>query len=374
MAKTKYKYFSLDDIKSRNCKYNIIFGERSNGKSYACKMECLNAVKKGKKFAIVRREMEDFKYKRGTQYFTDVVNDGYLEKLKIPVENDETGEKYYNTVIYQSMRYYLGYTDWDTMKTVKSQEPIGYCFALSMYEHDKSTSYPDVTTVVFEEFITRGSYYPDEFVIFANVLSTIIRQRNDVVIYMLGNTVNQYCPYFAEMGLKHIKKMEKGDIDVYTYGDTGLSVAVQYADSISKSGKESDCYFAFDNSKIKMITQGDWELEIYPHLPMKYLQKDVAFTYFVEFKEEILQCEIIRKDGEIFTYVHMKTTPIKDRKHDIVFSTYDYVYRSHNKNFLHPSSKIHRRIREISNDDNMFFQDNETGEIWRNYLLWCVDN
>lgn len=369
----KLKYYSLDNIKSRNALYNIIFGERSNGKSYACKKECIDTVAKGKCFAIIRRESEDFKFKRGNTYFADLNVDGYVKEKKIPIPNDPEG-RYYDELIYKSMRYYLSYYDLEHDKRYTSAEPVGYCFALSMFEHDKSTSYPNITTVVFEEFISRDNYYTDEFVIFQNVLSTIIRQRTDVTIYMLGNTVNKYCPYFEEMGLKHIKQMAKGDIDVYRYGDSGLTVAVEYADSVSKKGKPSDMYFAFDNDKLKMITKGEWEIDIYPHLPMKYKPKDVLFTYFIEFKEEILQCELIQIGDVAFTYIHQKTSPIQNPKKDIVFSTYDNVGMNYNKNFLHPTSPIHKRLSSFSNKDTTFFQSNEVGEIFRNYLLWCRNN
>ena len=135
-------------------------------------------------------------------------------------------------------------------------------------EHDKSTSYPDVTTVIFDEFLTRQSYLPDEFILFQNVLSTIIRGRRDVTIFMLGNTVNKWSPYFAEMGLKHVKEMEVGSIDVYTYGDSELTVAVEFTGS-RHSSKASDVYFAFDNPRLNMITgsEGSWEMAIYPHCP-----------------------------------------------------------------------------------------------------------
>ena len=121
-------------------------------------------------------------------------------------------------------------------------------------EHDKSTSYPDITIIVYDEAISRDGYITDEFVLFCNVLSTIIRQRDDVVIYMLGNTVNKYCPYFVEMGLTDVKNMKEGDLQVYSYGDSRLKVAVQFTDSISKKGKASDVYFAFNNPKLQMIT------------------------------------------------------------------------------------------------------------------------
>ncbi|MGC5276152.1 hypothetical protein ACPXAM_23725, partial [Escherichia coli] len=88
--------------------------------------------------------------------------------------------------------------------------------------------------------------------------------------YMLGNTVNKYCPYFAEMGLEHIPKMTQGTIDVYAYGNSDLTVAVEYCKSPDSKVKEaSHKYFAFNNPKLEMITGGAWELNIYPHLPYK---------------------------------------------------------------------------------------------------------
>ena len=56
-------------------------------------------------------------------------------------------------------------------------------------------------TILFDEFITKGMYLTDEFMAFMNTLSTIIRQRDNVKIFMCGNTVNKFNPYFEEMGL-----------------------------------------------------------------------------------------------------------------------------------------------------------------------------
>ena len=141
-----------------------------------------------------------------------------------------------------------------------------FAFALTQMEHDKSTSYPDVTTIIFDEFLSRIGYLKDEFMLFMNVVSTIVRQRNDVTIYMLGNTVNKYCPYFTEMGLTHVDKMEPGTIDVYTYGESKLKVAVEYCKDHNIDGRKSDSYFAFDNPQLQMITNGVWEVALYPHI------------------------------------------------------------------------------------------------------------
>src|SRR5699024_9979680 len=131
--------------------------------------------------------------------------------------------------------------------------------------------YPKVKTILFDEFISRTGYLTDEFVLFTNVISTIKRLRNDVKIFMLGNTISKFCPYFQEMGLVHILQQPVGTIELYEYGDSGLKAAVEYvAPNLHKGKKESDVYFAFNNPKLKMITEGAWEMEIYPHLPLKY--------------------------------------------------------------------------------------------------------
>ena len=63
--------------------------------------------------------------------------------------------------------------------------------------------------------------------------------------------------------------MEQGSIDLYTYGTEGLTVAVEYCKAMAKS-KQNNFYFAFNNPKLHMITNGAWELDIYPHCPYKY--------------------------------------------------------------------------------------------------------
>ena len=213
-------------------------------------------------------------------------------------------------------------------------------------------------------------YLPDEFVLFMNVISTIVRYRTDVKIFMLGNTVNKYCPYFNEMGLTHIKEMNAGDIDLYRYGDSELTVAVEYC-LPNKKGKKSDLYFAFDNPKLSMITGGAWEMEIYPHLPYKYKPKDVLFIYFIKFDDELLQCEIVNTENSVFTYIHRKTTELKDTDNDLIYSV-DYDARPNWKRKLtKPTTDIEKKIAIFYTREKVYYQDNEVGEIVRNYLQWC---
>lgn len=357
----KVKYYSLNKILSYEADYNIIFGERSNGKTYSVLEYGLKQyVNNGGQMAIIRRWKEDIRGKRAEAVFTPLVSNDVVTQL--------TGGKFSN-IIYDSGKWYLAFYDDNLKKFVRDSKAFCYAFAINDSEHDKSTSYPDVTTILFDEFLTRKYYLPDEFVLFMNVLSTIIRQRDNVKIFMLGNTVNKFCPYFAEFGLKHIDNMQQGKIDLYEYGESKLKVAVEYCGTINKGGKPSDKYFAFDNPKLHMITGGKWELAIYPHLKTKYEEREIVFMFFIRFDGKILQCEVIQTKECVFMYIHRKTTPIQNERKDIIFQLdiepFPNIYRS----LLGNTSKVQRLITQLFNKDLVFYQDNDVGEIVRNYII-----
>ena len=294
------KYYSLKKINSKNATYNVIFGERSNGKTYACLLQALtNYFDNGSQFAYIRRWSDDIAPKRMNNLFNAMLDK--IEKLS-------AGE--FHAIVYRSGVFYLANYNKNGKIIYNDDDVIGYAFNLSASEHNKANSYPKITTIIFDEFLTNKYYLPDEFILFMNTISTIIRQRTNVKIYMLGNTVNKFCPYFGEMGLTNILNQEQGTIDVYTYGQSKLKVAVEYA-SNNKLLKKNNYYFAFDNPKLKMITEGSWELSIYPHAPTKWKPKNITFSFFIIFNDLTYQCDVINKDNFDFIFIHNKTTPIQ---------------------------------------------------------------
>lgn len=353
-------WYTYDTIDKLGCQYNMIIGERSNGKTYGALNKIIeNYVKHKKKGAYIRRYKEDYRGKRGDTLFESIEKDGIISELT---------DGLYDGVKYQSGRWYLSKFDEKLNKKISGDDPFCYGFAISDMEHDKSTSYPDVTTIVFDEFLTRGYYLQNEFVLFMNTLSTIIRHRNDVKIYMLGNTVNKYAPYFAEMGLKHVGAMEKGQIDVYTYGESKLRVAVEYCASPKKEGKKSDVYFAFDNPSLQLITGGAWEIDLYPHCPIDYERRNIEFVFFIKFEESMLQGEVVVKDNNNFIFIHRKNTPIQKPDEDLIL-TMEYDPRPNYVRALEKSNwKPVQLIRRYFHDDKVFYQDNEVGEEVRNFL------
>lgn len=356
-------HYDGTQILQMHAHYNIIFGERSNGKTYFALMQILTWwVKQKEAGAWLRRYQEDFVGKRGAALFKPLVDNGEIRLLT----NDE-----WTTIYYFGSRWYLA--RYEEGKIIHEEEPLMYGFAISQMEHDKGNGFPMIKRIVFDEFITRNAYMRDEFILFLNCVSTIVRDRDDVIIFMLGNTVNKYCPYFDEMGLRHIRDMKQGTIDCYTVkqqnGKT-LKIAVEFCKP-NTHGKKSDFYFAFDNPRLEMITKGIWEMEIYPHCPYRYRPKDVQFTYFIEFDSNLLQCEVVYVDNLCFTYIHRKTTPLKNPDTELIFSTRYDARPNWKRKITHPTTDIERKLMEFYATDKIFYQDNEVGEIVRNYLIWC---
>lgn len=357
-------YYNTQKIEKKNATYNVIFGERSNGKTYALLLKSIKAYfKDGSQFAYVRRWKEDITGRRAQRLFSGINDNQEISKLS---HGKFTG------VHYWAGKFYLCTYDDNGKVIYGDNDVIGFTFSLSDGEHDKSTSFPKITTIVFDEFLTNRLYLVDEFVLFMNTVSTIVRRRENVKIYMLGNTVNKYCPYFSEMGLDKVPEMEQGTIDVYKYGNSELKVAVEYCKSIQdKKDKPSNKYFAFNNPKLEMITGGAWELSIYPHLPMKYKPRDIMLIFFIEFSDNIYQCEIISVDDIAFIYIHNKTTPIKNTDEHIIYSLEYKAEMNYNRNLYRPNGNIQSKIAQFFKHDKVFYQNNNVGDAINNFLKLC---
>ena len=281
IGKTKFKFYDIRRLFAAypNCQYYVVIGERSNGKTFSALDYCLeNYINKGETFAYVRRFAEDTKKSMMNQMFSGHENMGRV----VGITNNEWTGIDCTASTFRFMRQD------EERKTPTYSDPIGYVFSIAQSQRYKSISYPTVTTIVFDEFMSRQGYLPNEFAQFTELLSTIIRQRENIRVILLGNTVNKYCPYFEQMGLNHVSEQEQGTTEIYSYGNSDLKVAVEYCKH-EKGTKGGLTYFAFDNPQLEMIRSGAWEMAIYPHLEHGYkpngkfqsiLDMNTAGTYY----------------------------------------------------------------------------------------------
>ena len=116
MAKQQ-KHYSIKNIREKNANYNIIYGEKSNGKSYQVKHEIgvIHYLKTGKRFILMRRWDLDISSLWILQYFADV-----------DVERLTDGK--YNCIT--SYRRELWFGNIESGGKVKRGEKIRLCYSI----------------------------------------------------------------------------------------------------------------------------------------------------------------------------------------------------------------------------------------------------
>lgn len=384
VLKTKYKGWDKTYIPSKILEnvveYLMWISERSDGKSYIA-MEMILYLKKWYNYsgAMIRRYDEDLVYSNGVEIVSNLIgfNELVYTRTKGKYDNAviEIFEGQYNTIDYESRKYYLAFDGKDDQGKdihIRDKKPFMYAFAISKEERKKGTAYPDIKITIFDEFISRGAYLPEEFISYQNLLSTIIRRRDDVINILCANAINRYCIYFQEMGLKHVKEQKQGTIDYYEFGEpVVMRVAVEMIAPIDNKYKKSNKYFAFDNPKLKMITEGKFELALYPHLPVRYKPKDIKFIYYIIFDGECFQCNIIKVDNNMFTFIHPKTTEININRNTLIFTPEINVSPHYRRKITFTQDDIGNMIASFYKKDKVFYSDNSTGDTIHNYLLWC---
>ena len=76
------KFYTPTAINKKNATYNLIFGERSNGKTYALlKQSIIDYLKNRSQMAYVRRWKEDITGRRAARLFSALSENGEIEKL-----------------------------------------------------------------------------------------------------------------------------------------------------------------------------------------------------------------------------------------------------------------------------------------------------
>lgn len=108
---TKQVHYNIDNIDKENANFNLIYGEKSNGKSYQVKHKKAveHYIKTGNRFILLRRWREDISNLWIEQYFSDV------DVAKI------TNNKYNCITCYRKVLYF-GLYNAETNKTTKGEK------------------------------------------------------------------------------------------------------------------------------------------------------------------------------------------------------------------------------------------------------------
>lgn len=240
------KWYSLDRIKKMDTKYRVIFGERSNGKTYAVKKEVITKYATEKrKFIYVRRKHSMITRKWMIRLFEDIN------------ENDFS---------LNTLGGYIKYSIDNGFYFINEQgelETIGYVTSLDDCYTMKGIPFNDIDIIFYDEFIDLDPPMENEISKFMHIVSTVVRKREGVAIYMIANTVSKFSVYYELLGIDP-KKLKQGFI-YYIKHSLGATIAVERCKSMNvlNGEKVTNEYLGFDdNPATDMILFGEWEYDI----------------------------------------------------------------------------------------------------------------
>ena len=185
-------FYSYNELRSRQGLFNFILSNRGGGKTFGAKLIGIkDYLKKGQQWIYVRRY--DSELDNRSQFFDDISNSEFFNDYEFkvhgyqgfirPKEIDEATGEYIDAS--------LNSNEWELMM---------YFIPLSVSLKFKSTAYPLVTKIFFDEFIIdKGSmrYLRNEVEVFLDLFETVARKRDNVDAFFLANNVSLVNPYFT---------------------------------------------------------------------------------------------------------------------------------------------------------------------------------
>ena len=356
-------YYDIEPILKLDAIYNLIYGKRANGKTYAVCRKILEAYfDEGLPSAYVRRLDEMIKPKNLQELFTP-----HLEYIK------EKTLGQYNSIFYRSGGFYLCCYDGD-LKIAQDKTPFCRTYAINTAETTKGQDAGPIKYIFFDEFITRQFYLTNEFILWQNLISSLARGR-DLRIIMVANTVSKYCPYFREMGLTRIKDQKQGTIDLYTMGATETKIAVEYSDA-EGGGNNVNKYYCFDNPELEMITSGSWEIALYRHIPNGVGSLKPELQFYISFDGQLLRGGLYVLNDAPLLAISRRYKEIKDPENQIIYA--DNLDDPPDPNPLHQTNlqiiatRAHEVILSLIKQHKTYFADNEDGETFASWLKWAT--
>lgn len=174
-------YYNYNRILSYNVPVNVLIGERGCGKSYGAKKYVIKQfLKNHSQFLYLRRYENEIK----SVFEKDKSNPkDFFDDVKKDFPNIELEAK--------KKKFYI------------NNECFGYAKRMTEAQDLKSSSgFQNIKTIILDEYPIEKNkryYLPDEGMILMGIFDSIIRNRSDIKIFILGNAVEgiEYSPLFS---------------------------------------------------------------------------------------------------------------------------------------------------------------------------------
>lgn len=285
-------WYSLNDLLSKNAIFNVVMSMRGPGKTYSFKKWMIrDFLKTGKQGMYIRRYSTELS--TISTFFDDIKKNNEFPDVSFEVKGGKKGGKF-----------------------LINKQVAGYFFALASQASLKSSSWPEVNKICYDEAILEPGnlhYLPNEPFHLFNLIETVNRLRaseslHDLVrVILFGNTVSIVNPYFEYLKVTPsserftIPKEYNKDLVIEIFKDEQFNVAKKITRHGAFMAKTSYGNYAIDGEFYADNTSF-----------IEPLPKEAICTYEIFYRQKSVYFWYLPKKGLIYaSYQHKGTNLIK---------------------------------------------------------------
>lgn len=256
-------HYSPKNALSHNADYYFTNGGRSNGKTTGWQLQFVDDYfSYGDIFGKVVRKYE-FDPSVALQWFNQIVRDYVKEVYHHELTADRTN--FYLIPEEGEPDRYLPLEEGQRVPRL-NMKLFGMQFNLALENDKKSHDFQFIKKLVFEEYtlINQYDYLPKEVEHFASLLSTINRERDDLYVVFIGNTISKHNPYFDWLGINvNTLKLAPGEFRelVCSEYEDGARIFVEMIPTVY--GDKIKCPRILRVGNNTIATTGDWVISEY---------------------------------------------------------------------------------------------------------------
>lgn len=320
--------------------------------------------------AYVRTDEADLQKSNAMNLYDVVIENHYIEKI--------FGETF-NSIFLRAGKWCLCRVDEDGNITAKNPDPTCYMLAVDKAHKYKSVlNLPRCDVIIWDECIKpQGFSRYNEFGMFADLVSTIVRKRVSGNVWMLCNSLSRDAALFSEMLIHDaIRDMHPGEARfVETTGGTHIYIKIYGADNSQQRAETNRRFFGFDDNPNLYAIMGKgnciWAEDSYPHIPEDDNTTILAQNIFVRSVGKTVQlCLVNNERMGVCVYVRPYTREPKD---DAIIFTDGFLTDPREIQFLGKGTKLCSVLwSQLYAQGKFYFARNSEGDFIVNYMKHCI--
>lgn len=336
-------YYTAKHILSRGALLNYVLSDRSDGKTFDCKVRALYDYKEKRNITVyLRRFKTEITPNLYESFFNDVLGDNRPEK-----------EQYRKDFVGWQFK---GSRRGVQVKTPGAGEWDWIVFFIPLTISGKVKSQLDgyvqrIETVDFDEYVPLDNRYaPNEMNLIMEFWKSIDRDRDKLQMILLGNRISPFTPFFDFFGLSMTITQDK----IKTYRDGTLAVQIYSSKEHRQERTKSKFATLVDSTDYDDYNEGG----VLNALNLK-VASHVGASYFSSFKTAT---------GEGTIWSNGRQFIISSYKRKDGFLLVDTMYNTGREEYMITFGRFAQLFKRLYKTGQLYFEDETSYHLFEGIL------